>query len=151
APRDGASVPRPAARAAGQQAHRSKIQLPAGSHSRVTGNGTKESEQVARLANLWLAQLEKDIAELIRRALAWAQNHSEPLPRSLARGYLQAEGEAQLATVMRDQAATELKQARRARLDARYYRDQGEIGLKGKDKLAQRLGWTPKTLRDLQD
>ncbi|HGM7285114.1 TPA: MobQ family relaxase [Stenotrophomonas maltophilia] len=151
APRAGASVPRPAARAAGQQAQRSKIQLPAGGHSRVTGNGTKESEQVARLANLWLAQLEKDIAELIRRALAWAQNHSEPLPRSLARDYLQAEGEAQLATVMRTQAADDLKQARRARLDARYYRDQGEIGLKGKDKLAQRLGWTPKTLRDLQD
>jgi len=151
APRAGASMPRPAAHAAGQQAHRSKIQLPAAGHSRVTGNGTKESEQVARLANLWLAQLEKDIAELIRRALAWAQNHREPLPRSLARNYLQAEGEAQLATVMRDQAATELKQARRARLDARYYRDQGEIGLKGKDKLAQRLGWTPKILRDLQD
>ncbi|MGS7843715.1 MobA/MobL family protein [Stenotrophomonas forensis] len=119
--------------------------------TRVVGNGTKEGEQVARLANLWLAQLEKDIAELIRRALAWAQNHREPLPRALARDYLQAEGEAQLATVVRTQATADLKLARRARLDARYYRDQGQVGLKGKDKLARRLGWTPKTLRDLQD
>jgi len=150
-PRAGASVPRPAARAAGQQASKPKAQIPAIGHTRVIGNGTRESDQAARLANLWLAQLENDIADLIRRALAWAQNHSEPLPRSLARDYLQAEGEAQLATVMRTQATADLKQARRARLDARYYRDQGEIGLKGKDKLAQRLGWTPRTLRDLQD
>ncbi len=144
-------MPRRAARAAGQQASKPKAQIPATGHTRVIGNGTRENEQVARLANLWLAQLESDIADLIRRALTWAQNHAEPLPRSLARDYLQAEGEAQLATVLRDQAAADLKQAQRARLDARYYRDQGEIGLKGKDKLAQRLGWTPRTLRDLQD
>ncbi len=151
APRAGASVPRPAARAAGRQAHRSKIQLPAGGHSRVTGNGTKESEQVARLANLWLAQLEKNIAELIRRALDWAQNHSEPMPRSLARDYLQAAGKAQLATVERTKATADLRQARRARHDARHYRDIGFAGLTGREKLAQRLGWTPKVLRDLQD
>lgn len=56
-----------------------------------------------------------------------------------------------MTLVVRTQAAADLKQARRARHDARYYRDQGEAGLKGKDRLAQRLGWTPRTLRDLQD
>ncbi|MBH1635074.1 hypothetical protein I5U65_07930 [Stenotrophomonas maltophilia] len=94
-----------------------------------------------------VATLEKDLAELLRTALAWAQDHADPLPRALARDYLQAEGEAQVATVLRDQTAAELKQARRDRHDARYYRDKGQAGLKGVGKLAERLGWTPKSLR----
>lgn len=117
-----------------------------GGNSRVTGNGTKESEDIARLANLWLTQLEKDISEMIRRALVWAQNHGEPLPRALARDYFQAAGEAQLAAIERTQAAADLNQARRARHDAQYYRDQCEAGLKGKEKLAWRLGCPPQEL-----
>ena len=53
--------------------------------------------------------------------------------------------------MLRDQAAADLKQARRARHEARHYRDKGQAGLKGAGKLAERLGWTPKSLRDLQD
>ncbi|RTY17524.1 hypothetical protein EKT70_02850 [Stenotrophomonas geniculata] len=147
----GSSVPQRTTRVIGHRGKEAAAKLPPQVHTRVTGNGTRESEQAAHLANLWLAQVEKDVADLIRRALAWAQNHAAPLPRSLARDYLSAEGEAQLAVVVRNQAAADLKHARRARHDARYYRDQGEAGLKGKDKLAQRLGWTPRTLRDLQD
>ncbi|WP_414616561.1 hypothetical protein, partial [Stenotrophomonas muris] len=49
------------------------------------------------------------------------------------------------------QATADLKQARRDRHDARHYRDKGQAGLKGAGKLAERLGWTPKSLRDLQD
>lgn len=147
----GSSVPKRTTRVIGHRGKEAAAKLPPQVHTRVTGNGTRESEQAAHLANLWLAQVEKDVADLIRRALAWAQNHAAPLPRSLARDYLSAEGEAQLAVVVRNQAAADLKHARRARHDARYYRDQGEAGLKGKDKLAQRLGWTPRTLRDLQD
>lgn len=62
--------------------HRGKeaaAKLPPQVHTRVTGNGTRESEQAAHLANLWLAQVEKDVADLIRRALAWAQNHEHTL------------------------------------------------------------------------
>ncbi|MEF8766043.1 MULTISPECIES: MobA/MobL family protein [Stenotrophomonas] len=147
----GSSVPKRTTRVIGHRGKEAAAKLPPQVHTRVTGNGTRESEQAAHLANLWLAQVEKDVADLIRRALAWAQNHADPLPRSLARDYLSAEGEAQLTLVVRTQAAADLKQARRARHDARYYRDQGEAGLKGKDRLAQRLGWTPRTLRDLQD
>ncbi len=147
----GSSVPKRTTRVIGHRGKEAAAKLPPQVHTRVTGNGTRESEQAAHLANLWLAQVEKDVADLIRRALAWAQNHADPLPRSLARDYLSAEGEAQLALVVRNQAAADLKQARRIRHDARYYRDQGEAGLKGKDRLAQRLGWTPRTLRDLQD
>ncbi|MGE8230709.1 MobA/MobL family protein [Stenotrophomonas hibiscicola] len=147
----GSSVPKRTTRVIGHRGKEAAAKLPPQVHTRVTGNGTRASEQAAHLANLWLAQVEKDVADLIRRALAWAQNHADPLPRSLARDYLSAEGEAQLTLVVRTQAAADLKQARRARHDARYYRDQGEAGLKGKDRLAQRLGWTPRTLRDLQD
>lgn len=88
---------------------------------------------------------------MIRRALVWAQNHGEPLPRALARDYFQAAGEAQLAAIERTQAAADLNQARRARHDAQYYRDQCEAGLKGKEKLAWRLGCPPKSLRMLLD
>lgn len=105
-------------------------------HTRVTGNGTKESEQVARVANAGWGTLEKDLADLLNRALTCGQLHASPLPRALARDYLHAEREARVTTVLRDQAASNLKQARRARHHARYYRDQSEIGLKGKDKLA---------------
>ncbi len=147
----GASVPRRAAGAAGHRAKGSAPQLAPQIHTRVTGNGTKESEQVARVANAWLATLEKDLADLLRKALAWGQGHRDPLPRALARDYLHAEGEAQVAAVLRDQAAADLKQARRDRHDARHYRDKGQDGLKGAGKLAERLGWTPKSLRDLQD
>lgn len=147
----GSSVPKRTTRVIGHRGKEAAAKLPPQVHTRVTGNGTRESGQAAHLANLWLAQVEKDVADLIRRALAWAQHHADPLPRSLARDYLSAEGEAQLALVVRNQAAADLKQARRIRHDARYYRDQGEAGLKGKDRLAQRLGWTPRTLRDLQD
>jgi len=147
----GASVPRRAAGAAGHRAKGSAPQLAPQIHTRVTGNGTKESEQVARVANAWLATLEKDLADLLRKALAWGQGHPDPLPRALARDYLHAEGEAQVATVLRNQAAADLKQARRDRHDARHYRDKGQAGLKGAGKLADRLGWTPKSLRDLQD
>ncbi len=145
------SVPKSTTRVVGHRGKEAAAKLAPQVHTRVTGNGTRESEQAAHLANLWLAQVGKDVADLIRRALAWAQNHADPLPRSLARDYLSAEGEAQLGLVVRNQAAADLKQARRIRHDARYYRDQGEAGLKGKDKLAKRLGWTPRTLRDLQD
>ncbi|WP_313253376.1 MobQ family relaxase [Stenotrophomonas acidaminiphila] len=148
----GPSVPRRAATAAGHRANRSpSAQLAPQIHTRVTGNGTKESEQVARVANAWLATLEKDLADLLRKALAWGQGHPDPLPRALARDYLHAEGEAQVATVLRDQAAADLKQARRDRHEARHYRDKGQAGLKGAGKLAERMGWTPKSLRDLQD
>lgn len=133
------------------RAHRSATQLGPQTRTRVTGNGSRESEQAARVANAWLATLEKDMAELLHKALAWAQGHADPLPRSLARDYLHAEGEAQLATLLRDQAAADLKQAKRDRHDATHYRDKGQAGLKGAGKLADRLGWTPKTLRDLQD
>ncbi|MCI1073697.1 MobA/MobL family protein [Stenotrophomonas maltophilia] len=120
-------------------------------HTKVIGNGSKESEQVARVANAWLVTLEKDLADLLNKALAWGQHHADPLPRALARDYFHAEGEAQVATVLRDQATADLKQARRDRHDARHYRDKGQAGLKGAGKLADRLGWTPKSLRDLQD
>lgn len=126
-------------------------QLAPQTRTRVTGNGSRESEQAARVANAWLATLEKDMADLLHKALAWAQSHAAPLPRSLARDYLHAEGEAQLVTLARDQAAAALKQAKRDRHDAAHYRDKGQAGLKGAGKLAERLGWTPKTLRDLQD
>jgi len=144
-------VPRRAAKAASHRAKGATPQLAPQIHTRVTGNGTKESEQVARVANAWLVTLEKDLADLLRKALAWGQGHPDPLPRALARDYLHAEGEAQVAAVLRDQAAADLKQARRARHDARHYRDKGQAGLKGAGKLAERLGWTPKSLRDLQD
>ena len=147
----GASVPQRAAEAAGHRAKGSAPQLAPQIHTRVTGNGTKESEQVARVANAWLATLEKDLADLLNKALTWGQRHADPLPRALARDYLHAEGEAQVATVLRNQAAADLKQARRDRHDARHYRDKGQAGLKGAGKLADRLGWTPKSLRDLQD
>ncbi|HGM7098329.1 TPA: MobQ family relaxase [Stenotrophomonas maltophilia] len=147
----GASVPRRAAEAAGHRAKGSAPQLSPQIHTRVTGNGTKESEQVARVANAWLATLEKDLADLLNKALTWGQRHADPLPRALARDYLHAEGEAQVATVLRNQAAADLKQARRDRHDARHYRDKGQAGLKGAGKLADRLGWTPRSLRDLQD
>lgn len=147
----GTSVSRRAAGAAGHRAKGSVPQLAPQVHTRVTGNGTRESEQVARVANAWLATLEKDLADLLNKALAWGQRHADPLPRALARDYLHAEGEAQVATVLRDQAAADLKQARRDRHDARHYRDKGQDGLKGAGKLAERLGWTPKSLRDLQD
>lgn len=161
------AVPRPAKRPASHQIGSSKAQratkvaghrlggaaprLAPQVHTRVIGNGSKESEQVARVANAWLATLEKDLADLLNKALAWGQHHADPLPRALARDYLHAEGEAQVATVLRDQATADLKQARRDRHDARYYRDKGQAGLKGAGKLADRLGWTPKSLRDLQD
>lgn len=147
----GSSVPRRAAKVAGHRAKGSVPQLAPQVHTRVTGNGTKESEQAARVANAWLATLEKDLADLLNKALAWGQRHADPLARALARDYLHAEGEAQVATVLRDQAAADLKQARRDRHDARHYRDKGQAGLKGAGKLAERLGWTPKSLRDLQD
>ncbi|WP_414497344.1 MobQ family relaxase [Stenotrophomonas maltophilia] len=147
----GTSVPRRAAGAAGHRVKGSTPQLAPQIHTRVTGNGSKESEQVARVANAWLATLEKDLADLLNKALAWGQHHADPLPRALARDYLHAEGEAQVATVLRDQATADLKQARRDRHDARHYRDKGQAGLKGAGKLADRLGWTPKSLRDLRD
>ena len=128
-----------------------RAQLAPQVHTRVTGNGTRESEQVARVANAWLATLQQDLADLLRKALAWGQGHADPLPRALARDYLHAEGEAQVATVLRDQAAAGLQQAQRDLHDARHYRDKGQDGLKGAGKLAERLGWTPKSLRDLQD
>lgn len=146
--------PRPVAKPRTQRPPRARgpaAQLAPQTRTRVTGNGSRESEQAARVANAWLATLEKDMAELLHKALAWAQSHADPLPRSLARDYLHAEGEAQLATVLRDQAAADLKQAKRDRHDAAHYRDKGQAGLKGAGKLAERLGWTPKTLRDLQD
>jgi hypothetical protein len=74
---------------------------------------------VARVANAWLATLEKDLADLLNKALAWGQAHRDPLARALARDYLHAEDEAQVATVLRDQATADLKQARRDRHDAR--------------------------------
>lgn len=77
---------------------------------------------------------------------SWARCLATP---SLQR--LRREGEAQVATVVRDQAAADLKQPRRNRHDARHDRDKGQAGLKGAGKLAERLGWTPKSLRDLQD
>ncbi|HEL3179385.1 TPA: MobA/MobL family protein [Stenotrophomonas maltophilia] len=146
--------PRPVAKPRTQRPPRARgpaAQLAPQTRTRVTGNGSRESEQAARVANAWLATLERDMADLLRKALAWAQNHADPLPRSFARDYLHAEGEAQLATVLRDQAAADLKQAKRDQHDAAHYRDKGQAGLKGAGKLAERLGWTPKTLRDLQD
>ena len=147
----GGSGARRTTRVNGHRTRGSTPQLAPQIHTRVTGNGTKESEQVARVADAWLATLEKDLADLLNKALAWGQHHADPLPRALARDYLQAEGEAQVAAVLRDQTAAELKQARRDRHDARYYRDKGQAGLKGVGKMAERLGWTPKSLRDLQD
>lgn len=42
------------------RAHRSATQLGPQTRTRVTGNGSRESEQAARVANAWLATLEKD-------------------------------------------------------------------------------------------
>lgn len=147
----GASKARRATKVPSHRTQGATPQLAPQIHTRVTGNGTKESEQVARVANAWLATLEKDLADLLNKALAWGQAHRDPLPRALARDYLHAEGEAQVAAVLRDQAIAEVKQARRDRHDARHYRDKGQAGLKGAGRLADRLGWTPKSLRDLQD
>lgn len=124
---------------------------PTSSRTRITGDGSRESERVAQLANMWLASLEDSIAKLIRQALSWAQQHAAPLPRSLAKNYLNAEGEAQVAAFAHEHITEQLEAARRQRGDLVKRVKAGPAGLKGLDKFTAALGWAPKSLRDLHE
>ena len=124
---------------------------PTSSRTRITGDGSRESERVAQLANVWLASLEDSIAKLIRQALAWGQQHTDPVPRSLAKNYLNAEGEAQVAACAHEHITEQLEAARRQRGDLAKRVKAGPGGLKGLDKFTAALGWAPKSLRDLHE
>lgn len=118
---------------------------------RVIGDGTREGQKVAEVANLYLAALEESIANLLRNALDWARNHLDPWPRSLARQYLHAEGEAQIAKVAHDHAVENISATRRAVFALEDQVDRGKLTAKGAERVTLVLGWVPKTLRDLQE
>lgn len=130
---------------------KARATAPTSSRTRITGDGSREGERLAQLANIWLASLEDTIAEIIRQALAWAQQHADPLPRSLAKNYINAEGEAQVAALAHEHITEQLEAARRQRGDLAKRVKQGPAGLKGLDKFTAALGWAPKSLRELHE
>ena len=130
---------------------KARATAPASARSRITGDGSRESERVAHLANMWLAAVEDSIAKIIRQALAWSQQHTDPLPRSLAKTFLIAVGEAQVAAVAHENITEQLAAARRQRGDLAKRVKQGPAGLKGLDKFTAALGWAPKSLRELHE
>jgi hypothetical protein len=121
------------------------------SRSRVSGDGTREGERLAQLANLYIAGLEESIAAILRAALKWSQGHQEPIVQRMATHYLNAQGEARVALVAREHVAEQLHAATRQRDDLDKRAKKGATGLKGIDRWAASLGWTPKSLRDLLD
>lgn len=103
------------------------------------------------MANIYLANMEEALAAILGNALAWARQHPDPWPRAMARDYLRAETEAQMASTLAAKTRDDLAQARRARHDADYHRRQGRLDRTAAARLAEHLGWTPKTQRDLRD
>ena len=119
--------------------------------TRVSGDGTREGERLARIANLYISGLEDSIAALLRAALAWSKGHDQLVVQRLATHYLNAQGEARVAQLAREHVAEQLHAANRQRKDLAKRAKKGAAGLKGLDRWAATLGWTPKSLRDLMD
>jgi hypothetical protein len=130
---------------------KARATAPTSARSRITGDGSRESERVAHLASMWLAAVEDSIGKIIRQALAWSQQHTDPLPRSLAKNFLNAVGEAQVAAFAHENITEQLAAARRQRGELAKRVKQGPAGLKGLDRFTAALGWSPKSLRELHD
>lgn len=142
--------PKAAKPKAPRKASRTGTPVPMG-RTRVSGDGTREGEHLARIANLYISSLEDSIAALLRAALAWSQGHDQVMVQRLATHYLNALGEARVAALAREHVAEQLHAANRQRKDLAKRTKKGAAGLNGLDRWAAALGWTPKSLRDLMD
>lgn len=122
--------------------------------TRLTGDGTKQGDKLAKAGERWLRDLDEMVAQLIRTALEAARQHSAPLERMLGRELIHAGRVKRVREWQEKHAVHKHTKAQ----DSRVRRSQRRAGAEHDfennrtDKLMMKLtGAEPKPLRDLRE
>ncbi len=122
--------------------------------TRLTGDGTKQGEKLAKAGERWLRDLDDMVAQLIRTALEAARQHSDPWERAKGRDLLTSgrvlrvrERQHKRAKVKHNDAQNSTVRRAQRRAGAEH-----DLETNRTDRLMMKLtGAEPKRLRDLRE
>ena len=122
--------------------------------TRLTGDGTKQGEKLAKAGERWLRDLDEMVAQLIRTALEAARQHSDPWERAKGRDLLTSGRVKRVREWQHKRAKVKHADAQNSTVRRAQRRAGAEHDLETNraDRLMMKLtGAEPKRLRDLRE